>query len=183
MSVQEQDQNVEVKVEEVSVANTLETSETLENLDTLDNNKDVKKIILLVDNKISSDQKRHMLKHFSVLEFEEKWHAKKKITSIAGADIFVINIGRGFSDRTAGIKFYETNLKLFKKNEYTIIYFRTEEYVRKDNLDKLKYDYRIVELPSDTNTAEDYLFLIESDKMPQIRPWYSRLWQSIIKKN
>lgn len=144
---------------------------------------EVKKIILLVDEKITSSQKRHMLKHFSVLEYEDKWHARKKITSLAGADIFIINIGKGFSDRTSGIKFYETNLKLFKKHNYEIIYFRTEEYVRKDNLEKLKYDYRVVELPEDTESAEDYLFLIESDKMPQIRPWYTRLWQSIVKKN
>lgn len=141
-----------------------------------------RKIILVVDKKVSSDQKRAMLKHFSVLEFEEKWHAKKRITDIAGADIFIINIGAGLSSRTAGIKFYETNLKLFKQNKYEIIYYRTEEYIRKDNLEQLKYDYRIVELPLETKTAEDYLFLIESDKMPQIRPFYVRWWQSIMKK-
>jgi hypothetical protein len=160
-----------------------DVTEVKDQVEQVDLSKTFKNIVLLTDEDISSSQKKAMIQHFAVMVFEAKWHARRKVTDIAGADIFIINVGKGLTGRTDGIKFYETNLKLFKKLNYEIIYYRTKEFIRKDNLEKLKYDYRIVELPGITDTAEDYLFLLQSDKMPQVRPWYTRLWQAIVKKN
>ena len=75
-----------------------------------------------------------------------------------------------------GMVFYEINHKLLKEN-FDIVYYRTTGAIKKKNLPLMQYTYRARRLPDNPKTQDDYLHVLLSQKMPQVRDSTTRCCQ------
>lgn len=144
------------------------------------------KVVLLVDEPLKYKEEQLINELFKYGKFEPKIHSGRSIDEMGGFEVLCIDISNNTMaekmglERSAGMLFYEQNLPLFKDRGYHIIYYRKTECVRKDNLQRMKYDNRVVNLPDDgkrIKTKENYARIAFSDKMPQVRNAAVRFWQ------
>lgn len=141
-------------------------------IDILNNQKN---IILLSDRKITENEEEFMCNlNFSTNRFNPKRHKNKSIKDIGESNIFIIEIDCPVKGRSKGMKFYETNSKFF--DEYIVVYLRTSSDVRKDNIGKLNANNVIADLPENIDTKEDYIRILLSNKMPQVRNICTKIW-------
>ena len=126
-------------------------------------------IILLSDRKITEKEVKLLDQmNFDAVKFQHNYHKNQAITNIAHGDFFIIEIDNPFwGGRSHAMQFIETNLKYF--NDFVVVFLRSGEAIRKDNMDQFNADFIIKDLPKKTKSRDTYLRILMSDKLPQVR--------------
>jgi hypothetical protein len=117
-------------------------------IDTKIKSRDIDRICLITDRKISDKQIEILHKYYSVYEITQD-DVKKPINKLPRCDMYIFTLINNVMKPSDswGQLYYAKSYRWLKLNNYTITYYRTMELIQDHS--KLKYDYMIREWPND----------------------------------
>jgi hypothetical protein len=116
--------------------------------------RDIDRIVLLTDRKLSDSKIELLNRYYSVYEITAE-DTKKPICKLPRCEFYIFTLVNNVfkPDSSWGQLYYAKSKRWLKINNYTITYYRTMELIRDHS--KLRYDYLITDWP-DGNIVSKY---------------------------